>query len=75
LILHQRLQFLLAVDEDGLDLGLLVGGQVEFLRKVGELVVGVHSHGVAGVTWRWPGLTLILGESGGCPERKHAPER
>ena len=47
LIGAKRFEFLLAIDEQGLDLALLVGRQVELARHVLQLRVGVHAAGPA----------------------------
>ena len=67
-------ELLLALDEQWLDLALLVGGQVELLRHVLQLGVGVHATVTATllrlVRRRGRGTVLRLG--GSASEREHA---
>jgi len=67
-------ELLLALDEQWLDLALLVGRQVELLRHVLQLGVGVHATVTATllrlVRRRGRGTVLRLG--GSASEREHA---
>jgi len=72
-------ELLLALDEQWLDLALLVGGQVELLRHVLQLGVGVHATVTAPllgllrlVRRRGRGTVLRLG--GSASEREHAAQ-
>ena len=58
---------MLAVDEQGLDLRLLIGGEAERLSEVLELAVGVHmAHAAALLTLvGCGGIVLSEGGSGG----------
>lgn len=58
LILKERFCLLLAIDEDGTDLILLVGVQSERARHVLELPIGIHARGTG--TGRRTGLRLSL---------------
>ena len=57
LVLEERLKLLLTVNQQGLDLALLVGCQVECLRHVLQLPVGIHvpwaAGAMLGLVWRW----------------------
>jgi hypothetical protein len=54
---------LLALDEQGLDFFLLVGGQVEFAGHALELTVGVHAH-TAAAGFGWRGCLALVGGRG-----------
>lgn len=47
LVLHERLYFLLVLGEYGLDLGLLIGRQVQFACHALQHSVGIHAPGTA----------------------------
>jgi len=70
-------ELLLALDEQWLDLALLVGGQVELLRHVLQLGVGVHATvtvplmGLLRLVRRW-GRGTVLRLGGSASEREHA---
>ena len=67
-------ELLLALDEQWLDLALLVGGQVELLRHVLQLGVGVHATVTATLlrlVRRW-GRGTVLRLGGSASEREHA---
>ena len=70
-------ELLLALDEQWLDLALLVAGQVELLRHVLQLGVGVHATvtaplmGLLRLVRRW-GRGTVLRLGGSASEREHA---
>jgi len=66
LVLEDRLHLLLAINENGLDLALLIGAKVELPGHVLKLFVGVHAHGTATLfpILRWRSVVLGKGESG-----------
>ena len=67
-------ELLLALDEQWLDLALLVGRQVELLRHVLQLGVGVHATVTATLlrlVRRW-GRGTVLRLGGSASEREHA---
>jgi hypothetical protein len=75
LIGAKRFELLLAIDKQGLDLALLIGRQVELLRHVLQLGVGIHAAGTAPllrlIRRRGRGTVLRLG-GGRAAEHEHA---
>lgn len=62
-VLHERLHLLLAIYQQGLDLALLIGCEVQRAGEMSELSVGIHAH--AAPTLGRTGLTLVGGRGRG----------